>query len=75
MDFTLRQQEIAHQQAYMLFQAEAQRRANVSAAISNFQQSMQNQQMINAYQQRTQVLSQPVDVNLNGNINHNLYSR
>ena len=74
MDYTLRQQQIAQQQAYMLYQAEAQRRANVSAAISNFQQSMQNQQMINAYQQRTQVLSQPVDVNLNGNINHNLYT-
>jgi hypothetical protein len=70
MDFELRQQQLAQQQANMAYQAEAQRRANVAAAMSNFQQSLQNQQMINAYDRRTQVMSQPVDVNVNGNINH-----
>ena len=79
MDFELRQQQLAQQQAMMAqqqanmaYQAEAQRRANVAAALSNFQQSLQNQEMINAYNQRTQVLSQPVNVNVNGNINHTL---
>ena len=72
MDFELRQQQLAQQQAYMAYQAEAQRRANVAAAVSNFQQSLQNQQMINAYDRRTQVMSQPVNVNVNGNVNHTL---
>jgi hypothetical protein len=70
MDFELRQQQLAQQQANMAYQAEAQRRANVAAAMSNFQQSLQNQQMINAYDRRTQVMSQPVNVNVNGNVNH-----
>lgn len=71
MDFELRQQQLAQQQANMAYQAEAQRRANVAAALSNFQQGLQNQEMINAYDRRTRVMSQPVDVNVNGNINHN----
>ena len=78
MDFELRQQQLAQQQAMMAqqqanmaYQAEAQRRANVAAALSNFQQGLQNQEMINAYDRRTRVMSQPVDVNVNGNINHN----
>jgi hypothetical protein len=70
MDFQLRQQELAQQQANMAFQAESQRRANIAAAFQNMSQNIQNQQMINAYNQRTQVLSQPVNVNVNGNINH-----
>ena len=78
IDFELRQQQLAQQQvmvgqqqANMAYQAEAQRRANVAAALSNFQQGLQNQEMINAYDRRTRVMSQPVDVNINGNINHN----
>jgi hypothetical protein len=78
IDFELRQQQLAQQQAMvgqqqanMAYQAEAQRRANVAAALSNFQQGLQNQEMINAYDRRTRVMSQPVDVNVNGNINHN----
>lgn len=78
VDFELRQQQLAQQQAMMAqqqanmaYQAEAQRRANVAAVMSNFQQSLQNQEMINAYDRRTRVMSQPVDVNFNGNINHN----
>ena len=77
MDFELRQQQLAQQQAMMaqqqanmVYQAEAQRRANVAAALSNFQQSLQNQEMINSYDRRTRVMSQPVNVNVNGNINH-----
>jgi hypothetical protein len=77
MDFELRQQQLAQQQAMMAqqqaniaYQAEAQRRANVAAAMSNFQQSLQNQEMINAYDRRTRVMSQPVNVNVNGNVNH-----
>ena len=70
MDFELRQQQLAQQQANMAYQAEAQRRANVAAAMSNFQQSLQNQEMINAYDRRTRVMSQPVNVNVNGNVNH-----
>jgi hypothetical protein len=78
MDFELRQQQLAQQQAMMaqqqanmVYQAEAQRRANVAGALSNFQQSLQNQEMINSYDRRTRVMSQPVNVNVNGNINHN----
>jgi hypothetical protein len=61
---------MAQQQANIAYQAEAQRRANVAAAMSNFQQSLQNQEMINAYDRRTRVMSQPVNVNVNGNVNH-----
>lgn len=78
MDFELRQQQLAQQQAMMAqqqanmaYQAEAQRRANVAAALSNFQQGLQNQEMINAYDRRSRAMSQPVNVNVNGNINHN----
>jgi len=77
MDFELRQQQLAQQQAMMAqqqanmaYQAEAQRRANVAAALSNFQQGLQNQEMINAYDRRSRAMSQPVNVNVNGNINH-----
>lgn len=42
------------------------------AASAQFQNTLMQQQQINAYQQRTQVLSQPVDVNVRGNINHTL---
>jgi hypothetical protein len=72
---------LAQQQANMAYQAEADRRANTAAALAcfangiqqagnNYQNSIQNYQMINAYENRTRALSQPVDVNLNGNINH-----
>jgi len=77
LDFEMRQQQmaqqaaiLAQQQANMQYQMEAQRRANIAAAFQNMSQNLQNQQMINAYNQRTQVLSQPVNVNVNGNINH-----
>lgn len=77
LDFEMRQQQmaqqaaiLAQQQANMEYQMEAQRRANIAAAFQNMSQNLQNQQMINAYNQRTQVLSQPVNVNVNGNINH-----
>jgi hypothetical protein len=40
------------------------------AAIAQFQNTILQQQQLNAYQQRTQTLSQPVNVNVNGNINH-----
>lgn len=77
LDFELRQQELAQQsailaqqQANMNYQMEAQRRANIAAAFQNMSQNLQNQQMINAYNQRTQALSQPVNVNVRGNINH-----
>jgi hypothetical protein len=70
LDFHLRQQELEQQQANLAFQAEAQRRANVANALNNMSQALQNQQMINAYDRRTQALSQPVNVNVNGNINH-----
>jgi hypothetical protein len=72
---------LAQQQANMAYQLEANRRANTAAALAyfangiqqagnNFQNSMQNYQMINAYENRTRALSQPVNVNVNGNINH-----
>ena len=43
---------------------------------SQYQQSLLRQQEINAYNQRTRVLSQPQRLNLNhsGTINHNVYS-
>lgn len=40
------------------------------AASAQFQNTLLQQQQINAYQQRTQALNQPVNVKLNGNINH-----
>ena len=72
---------LAQQQDAMAYQADAERRARIAAAFSNlgngiqqagrdYQNSIQNYQMINAYENRTRALSQPVDVNLNGNINH-----
>jgi hypothetical protein len=72
---------LAQQRANMAYQVESERRANTAAALAhfangiqqagnNFQNSIQNYQMINAYENRTRVLSQPVNVNLNGNINH-----
>jgi hypothetical protein len=76
---------IAQQQANLAYQAEADRNARIAAAFAylgngiqqagnNYQNTMQNYQMINAYENRTRVLSQPVDVNLNGNINHTFKS-
>jgi len=77
LEFEMRQREmaqqsaiLAQQQANMNYHIEAQRRANIAAAFQNMSQTLQNQQMINAYNQRTQVMSQPVNVNVNGNINH-----
>lgn len=77
LDFEIRQQELAQQQAFLAqqhanmdYQIRAQRQANIAAAFQNMSQNLQNQQMINAYNQRTQVMSQPVNVNVNGNINH-----
>lgn len=77
LDFEMRQRELAQQQAFLAqqqanmdYQIQAQRQANIAAAFQNMSQNFQNQQMINAYNQRTQVMSQPVNVNLNGNINH-----
>ena len=77
LDFEMRQQELAQQQAFLAqqqanmdYQIRAQRQANIAAAFQNLSQNLQNQQMINAYNQRTQVMSQPVNVNVNGNINH-----
>jgi len=77
LDFEMRQRELAQQQAFLIqqqanmdYQIRAQRQANIAAAFQNMSQNLQNQQMINAYNQRTQVLSRPVNVNVNGNINH-----
>jgi hypothetical protein len=77
LDFEMRQRELAQQQAFLAqqqanmdYQIQAQRQANIAAAFQNMSQNFQNQQMINAYNQRTQVMSQPVNVNVNGNINH-----
>ena len=72
---------LAQQRANLAYQAEADRRAawtaaamqvasGVQQAASSYQNSMQNYQMINAYENRTRALSQPIDVNLRGNINH-----
>jgi hypothetical protein len=46
-----------------------------SQIASQYQQSLLRQQEINAYNQRTQILSQPQRLNLNhsGTINHNVY--
>jgi len=56
-------------------QASADRSAAIARSYNAFSQSLQNQEMINAYDRRTRVMSQPadvdVDVNVNGNINHN----
>lgn len=42
------------------------------AASAQYQDAFLRQQQINAYQQRTQTLNQPVDVNVRGTINHNV---
>ena len=44
-------------------------------AFSQYNQSLQKQQEIDAYNQRTRALSQPQQLNLNhsGTINHNIY--
>jgi len=44
------------------------------AASAQFQNTLLQQQQINAYQQRTQVLSEPVDVNVGGTLRHNIYN-
>lgn len=51
-------------------QASAERSAAIARSSNAFSQSLQNQEMINAYDRRTRVMSQPVNVNVNGNINH-----
>ncbi len=51
-------------------QASAERSAAIARGYNALNQSLQNQEMINAYDRRTRVMSQPVDVNVNGNINH-----
>jgi hypothetical protein len=40
------------------------------AASAQFQNTRLQQQQINAYQQRTRAMNEPVNVNLKGNINH-----
>ena len=81
IDFSIRMQELenqqammAQQQANMERQADAETRARIASLFTqmgnNFQQGYQNQQIINAYENRTRVMSEPVDINLKGNINH-----
>lgn len=79
LEFQMRERELQQREAMMMqqqqaiqWQAEQQRRANFAAALNNMQQNLQRQQEINAYNNRTRVLSQPVNVNVNGNVNHNV---
>lgn len=76
---------LVQQQANLQYQAEADRNARMAAALAylgngiqqagqNYQNTMQNYEMMRAYENRTRALSQPVNVNLNGNINHNIRS-
>jgi hypothetical protein len=71
----MRERELQHQQDMIAFQAEQQRRANIQSAVQGFSNSLQHQQEINAYNARTNALSQPQQLNLNhsGTINHNVY--
>ena len=51
-------------------QSSAERSAAIARGYNALNQSLQNQEMINAYDRRTRVMSQPVNVNVNGNVNH-----
>jgi hypothetical protein len=50
-------------------------RVNMAHSINSFNQDMQRQQEINAYNARTNDLSRPQQLNINhsGTINHNVY--
>jgi hypothetical protein len=58
-----------------MLQAEGEWRSNVAAGVAaganSFNQSMANQEAINAYNYRTQVIAQPRSVYHYGTVNHN----
>ncbi len=72
MDLEMRERELQQRQQAIVWQAEQQRQERVRAAWQNVSDSMQRQQDLNAYNERTRALSQPRTLNINGNINHNL---
>ena len=74
LDLEMREREIQAQYAQMHFQQQQQRQAAIQGALYNFQQNLQQQQQINAYNARTDVLAQPQQVNVyqSGTINHNV---
>jgi hypothetical protein len=60
-DLEMRERELQQQQATMVLQH-----------LSN---THQRQQEVQAYNERTRVLQQPVNVNINGTVNHNIDGR
>jgi superfamily II RNA helicase len=62
--YEMQNQQLFLQQQQMAMQQEQFAAAQRQAAWANFSNTMQNQQMINAYNQRTQTLNQPVNVNV-----------
>ena len=75
-EMQLREQEIQLRQAQLQMDAQnlqQQRRLATANALQNMAGNMQRQQEVNAYNARTQVMSQPQQINVNhsGNININ----
>lgn len=74
-DLEMREREMQQRQSQIVWQAEQQRQANAQAAFSNLQQNLQRQDEVNAYNERTRALSQPVNVHHSGTINQNVNGR
>lgn len=62
--YEIQNQQLFLQQQQMAMQQRQFEAAQQQAAWANLANSLQNQQMINAYNQRTQTLNQPVNVNV-----------
>ncbi len=76
MQYEMQQQQMAfqaqQQREQMISQAYQLQQANMQATFQNLQQGIQQQQNIDAYNRRTQVLSQPVNVQHSGYIDHTI---
>lgn len=73
LDLAMRERELKARYDQMNLQQQQQRNAAIAAGLYDIQQTWQQQQCINAYNARTQVLSQPRNVNVNHSGYINVY--
>lgn len=75
LDLAMRERELKARYDQMQLQQQLQRNAAFQAGLYDIQQAWQQQQYINAYNARTQVLSQPRNVNVNHSGYINVYNQ
>ncbi len=73
LDLAMRERELKARYDQMNLQQQQQRNAAIAAGLYDIQQTWQQQQYINAYNARTQVLSQPRTINVNNSGSIDVY--